>query len=220
MTRPPGRTAYLGALLLDAVGAAAVLVIALRPWQTVTTPRSAPLHDDTLRLAGRTVDSAPTALALVALAGVVAVIATRGVLRRAIGVVLALSGAGIVWRSLDAAGAVSTARARSLVVEHHRAVVVTDTRPRVEVSAAWPVLSVLAALLVLAAGVLVAWRGHRWSTLSARYEATAARAADTAEARESTRQRAATTLWTALDRGEDPTDPRDTDGASNASHRS
>jgi uncharacterized membrane protein (TIGR02234 family) len=73
---------YGAALVLDLVGSAGALLIAARSWQHVVTPRPAPLGRDVLALSGRTVDSAPTALALVALAGVVAVIATRGSLRR------------------------------------------------------------------------------------------------------------------------------------------
>ncbi|WP_375490317.1 TIGR02234 family membrane protein [uncultured Jatrophihabitans sp.] len=202
------RRAYAGALILDAIGAVGALLIALRAWQTVTTPRPAPLHDDTLHLSGRTIDSAPTAFALVALAGVVAVIATRGTPRRVVGVVLAVSGAAIVWRSIAAASAVGTSRARALVTEHHSSVVVTAARPHVAVTQAWPALSVIAGVLVLVAGVLVAWQGHRWSAMSTRYEAVSTQADESDDARERTRQRAAATLWTALDRGEDPTDPR------------
>lgn len=209
---PTGRAAYALALLMDALGAGAALLIALRPWQTIVTPRPAPLHDDVLHLSGRTVDAAPTALALVALAGVVAVFATRGTVRRIIGVVLALAGAGVVWRSLDAAGAVSAGRARALVSAHHRAVVVTGTRPRIDVAGSWPALSVVAGVVVLLAGALVAWQGHRWLTMSARYEPTAAREEDE-DTRERTRQRAAATLWSALDRGEDPTDAVGPDGS-------
>jgi hypothetical protein len=47
------------------------------------------------------------------------------------------------------------------------------------------------------AGALIVWRGHRWQVMSARYEAQPDREAEQA--------RAAASLWTALDRGEDPT---------------
>src|SRR5579875_3882920 len=88
------------ALLLDLVGAGGALLLATRDWQTITTPRPSPLHADVLHITGRTVDTAPTALALVALAGVVAVLATRGIVRRVVGVVLALAGVGLVWRAI------------------------------------------------------------------------------------------------------------------------
>ena len=186
------------ALLLDLLGGGGALLVSTRHWQTVTTPRPAPLHDDVLRLSGRTVDAAPTALALVALAGVVAVLATRGVARRVVGAVLAAAGVGLIWRAVASASAVSVRHARTLVSERHPTVDVARAVPHVETHAAWPVLTLVCGVLVAAAGVLVAWRGHRWQVMSARYEAAPRPAADPAKP--------AATLWTALDRGEDPTD--------------
>jgi uncharacterized membrane protein (TIGR02234 family) len=186
------------ALLLELVGAGGALLIASRPWQTVITARPAPLHDDILKLSGRTVDAAPTALALVALAGVVAVLATRGVVRRAVGAVLVLVGVGLVWRAIASAGAVSTQRARALVTDRHATVNAAAVVPHVDTSAAWPVLTAVCGVLVLVSGALTAWRGHRWQVMSARYEAPSDPQQQQAKA--------ATALWTALDRGEDPTD--------------
>jgi uncharacterized membrane protein (TIGR02234 family) len=191
--------AYTAALLVDLVGAAGALLIGLRTWQTVTTPRPAPLHPDVLALTGRTVDAAPTALGLVALAGIVAVLATKGLVRRVVGAVLALAGAALVWRAFASAAAIGTARARLLVTERHSTVDADSVVPRVAVQGAWPVLTAVCGVLVLVAGLLIAWRGHRWSVMSARYEA---RSADGAG---ESAQPAAATLWTALDRGEDPT---------------
>ena len=95
----------------------------LRTWQTVHDAAPGPAaRRRAATLTGRTVDAAPTALALVALAGVVAVLATRGPARRVVGAVLALAGVGLVWRALASAGAVSTARARALVTDRHRTV--------------------------------------------------------------------------------------------------
>jgi uncharacterized membrane protein (TIGR02234 family) len=186
------------ALLLQLVGAAGALLVAVRTWQTVITDRPAPLHDDVLHLTGRTVDAAPTALALVALAGVVAVLATRGVVRRAVGAVLAAVGVGLIWRATASAGAVSTSRARALVTDHHPTVNAVAVVPRVETSTMWPALTAVCGVLVLIAGLLIVWRGHRWQVMSARYEAPA-------DAQQQ-QAKAATALWTALDRGEDPTD--------------
>jgi uncharacterized membrane protein (TIGR02234 family) len=186
------------ALLLDLVGGGAALLASARAWQTVTTPRPAPLHDDVLDLSGRTVDAAPTALALVALAAVVAVLATRGVARRIVGAVVVLAGLGLVWRAVASAGAVSTARARALVGERHTTVDVSRVVPHVATHAASPVLTAACGVLVAVSGALVVWRGHRWLVMSARYEGQQAQPADPAKA--------AALLWSALDRGEDPTD--------------
>lgn len=190
--------AFALALLLDLVGAGAALLIAVRTWQTVTTSRPGPLRADVLHVSGRTVDAAPTAFALVALAGVVAVLATRGTLRRVVGAVLVLSGLGIVWRAAVSAGPVSAHRARTLVAGHHSTVDVSTVVQHVSTHALWPALTVGCGILVTASGALVAWRGHRWVVMSARYEAAPSAETDPAKA--------AATLWTALDRGEDPTD--------------
>lgn len=183
------------ALLLDLVGAAGALLVATRGWQTVRTPGA--FRADVLDVSGRTVDSSPTALALVALAGVVAVLATRGTVRRAVGAVLALAGAGLIWRSAVSAGAMSAADARDIVASKHKTVPVDDVVPHVTVHAAWPVLSLVAGVLIAAAGVLIAARGHRWQAMSRKYEAQPAPSEDPAKA--------ATSMWSALDRGEDPT---------------
>lgn len=188
-----GRRAYAAALLLDLVGAGLALLIALRPWQSVVTRRPRPFADTVLHISGRTVDAAPTALAVVALAGVVAVLATRGLVRRAVGVLVAAAGVGLVWRSALGFTAISAARATSLAAAKHPGVAAGT---RVEVHAVWPVLSLLCGLLVVAGGVWIAASGHRWIGMSTRYEAPSAG---------DERARTDATLWAALERGEDPT---------------
>jgi uncharacterized membrane protein (TIGR02234 family) len=68
----------------------------------------------------------------------------------------------------------------------------------VETATVWPVLTAASGILVLLAGALIAWRGHEWQVMSARYEAPADPQQE--------QTKASTALWTALDRGEDPTD--------------
>jgi uncharacterized membrane protein (TIGR02234 family) len=192
------------AAVLDLVGAVGALLIATRTWQVVRIHQPAPLPDDVLRLTGRAVDAAPTALALVALAGLVAVLATRGLARRVVGVVLAAAGAGLVWRAMSAASAVSAARAGALEHADHPGISAGGTRaPTVLTNGSWPALTIACGVLVLLAGVLVATCGHRWSAMSARYEnqpATEAAATD-----DGATARAAASMWNALDRGDDPT---------------
>src|SRR4051794_3484302 len=188
--------AFTLALLFDVAGAAGALLISLRHWQTISLERPVPLHEVVFGVPGRTIDSAPTAFALVALAGVVAVLATRGFVRRLIGGVLVVAGAGLVWRALASAAAVSSGRARLLVADKRSSVDLTGLTPHASAHPLWPALTVLCGLSVTAAGVLLAWRGHHWQVMSARYEAPDP---------ERDRARAATTMWSALDRGEDPT---------------
>jgi len=189
--------AFAVALVLDLLGSGGALLVSTRDWQTLRVSRPAPLHDVVLGVNGRAVDSAPTALALVALAGVVAVLATRGIARRAVGGVLVVAGAVLVWRAVRAADAVGAGRARTLLAEHRRSVDLTGGHPAVTTHALWPVLTVLAGLLIVAGGALVAWRGARWQAMSPRYDAPDP---------EQQSVRTATTMWTALDRGHDPTE--------------
>jgi uncharacterized membrane protein (TIGR02234 family) len=206
------RAQYAAALVVDLVGAGGALLISTRTWQSVLTRRPRPFHDDFLQLSGRTLDGAPTALALVALAGVIAVLATRGWARRLVGLVVALAGAGLVWRSLTGLSAVGTARARALVTDRHPGVQLGAAVPQVSVHGGWAVLSALCGVLAIGAGALIAARGHRWSTMSAKYDAPAGDDAPPAppaseEDAERERLRANAQLWSALDRGDDPTGP-------------
>lgn len=189
------------ALLVQLVGAGAALLVSVQTWQRLTAAREGPFPDVRVDMTGRDVDSAITALALVALAGVVALLATRGPWRRAVGVVVALAGAGIVVRALLSAGAVGNGRALDFIASRRETVTTRPgTRVGIDVVAAWPVLTVACGLLVLAAGALVALRGGRWEGMSARYEVT-----PEPESAAETDAKAATSMWSALDRGEDPT---------------
>lgn len=191
------------ALALELLGAAGGTLFALQTWQTVTVHAPRPRPDVVVHVTGRVVDAAPLAFGLVALAGVVAVLATRGVVRRAVGVIVTLAGAGLVWRAVTSAGAVSASRARTLVIQQHAEATVAGTTPGIAVHPVWAVLTIVSGVLVVAGGLLVAWHGNRWRAMSSRYENTAGRDAD--PTRSADPDRAAATIWTALDRGEDPT---------------
>ena len=206
-TRMRSRAEYAAALILQLIGGGSALLVATRAWQTVRTPRERPLADDVLQLTGRTVDAAPTALALVALAGVVAVLATRGAIRRIVGAVLAVTGVLLVWRAAQGLSAVSTSRARDLVRSRHSGVGVDATSAlHVTVHAQWPVLTIVCGLLVAVAGALVTVRGARWSAMSAKYDAPTAFSAP--QDLDAQRRRADASMWKALDAGEDPTTAR------------
>jgi uncharacterized membrane protein (TIGR02234 family) len=75
----------------------------------------------------------------------------------------------------------------------------------VELTAAWPLLAVLAGLLGIAAGLLAVLRGRTWPAMGRRYERTGAPAAPTAAGRAQTDEDRAQAAWKALDRGDDPT---------------
>jgi uncharacterized membrane protein (TIGR02234 family) len=193
------RAEFALAVALDLAGGGVALLISTRHWQSVRVPRTRPLADRTFQLTGRALDNTPTALALVALAGVVAVIAVKGWGRRAVGVVLAAAGVVLAWRSLDLVGAVSASRALAAAPRSGEGVV--SGQAHVTSTAIWPALSAACGVLVAVAGGLVAARGHRWVGLSARYDSPTRRPDDD----ETARARRDASWWQSLDRGDDPT---------------
>ena len=141
----------------------------------------------------------PEALALAALAGLVAVIATRGVARRAVGALLALFGAGAgaaVLTTVTAATVLSVAAGKvaspesaalsgtaagsttSGVLGQRRARAVSSSAGHaIMTGAPWQAAVIVGALLIFAAGLATALRGQDWPVMSARYDAPGARAA-------------------------------------------
>ena len=191
---------YAASVIVLAVGAATVLLVASREWQTIG-PRA-------IGVTGRTLDSAPTALAVVALAGVVAVIATKGKIRQLVGVLVAVAGAVAIWRSAAALPAVSASRAEEIVRAKQRVNVIGGSAPEVATHPVWGVLSVIGAVLVVLAGVFIAVRGARWQGMSGRYRAPGTGAASPPPSSAPTdedRARHDASLWGALERGDDPT---------------
>jgi len=152
---------------------------------------------------------------------VVALAATRGAGRTAVGVLLVAVGAGVVAAVLGAdsgpAAIAAVAEGGGQADDVHR-------------GTGWPAVAISGGLLLAAAGLLVAVRGRRWATLSQRFEAPAERAdgpaastspgpdAVVAPARAGAPdapvapeqvplEKAQRELWESLDRGEDPTGP-------------
>jgi len=104
-------------LLAGAVGAGLVVLAVRQAWAhaTFTPPRPLPAQD--IAVTGQQLVPLASALALAALACLAAVIATRSVLRRAVGVLLAVLGAATavaVLASLRASAVLAAARATAL----------------------------------------------------------------------------------------------------------
>jgi uncharacterized membrane protein (TIGR02234 family) len=178
-------------------------------------------------------------LALAALAGLVAVIATRGVVRRAVGVLLALFGAGAgaaVLTTVTAATVLSVAAGQVASPESAAlsgtaagsttsggssgggAVVVSGAAGHaIMTGAPWHVAVIVGALLIFAAGLVTAMRGQDWPVMSARYDAPGTRAATRAGAAGAgpagARARDAASMWESLNGGDDPTEDDPADAA-------
>lgn len=149
-------------------------------------------------------DLAPplTALSLVGLAAVAAVVGTRGLLRSAVGLLVAAVGATVVayaWAGARATPSAGTA---------HLAGTVVGVR-----HTAWPGVAVAGGVLLVVGGATTLAHGRRWAALGGRYDAPVAARAERANGEPGAPSPAADArgatpdkrLWEALDRGEDPT---------------
>ncbi|WP_433714816.1 TIGR02234 family membrane protein [Nocardia sp. CA-084685] len=202
----------VGAIVLLAIAAAALWGSSRMTWVTVSSTDGL-TEPRTDKLNGGVWFGALTPLALVLLAAIAAVLATRGWLRRMFGVLIGLVAAVTAvpaFALLTRSGA-TAARAATLAELPGRATVtevVTSQFPAV--------LSLLGALAAFAAGVLLARMPEDAGRLSGKYDNPVFRRAAATE--EVTRQRAADAaddngqlservLWDALDAGTDPTEP-------------
>lgn len=178
------RRSHVAAILGCLAGAGLALYAVTRTWSSSVEHRAG-LSNLTTTHTGADEQPWLVGLAVVALAGAGALLATKGVARRILGGVLLLAGAGIV------AGAV-LARAG------------LDVGDAGAAAAFWPVACVIGGVGVAVGGFLAARHGHLWSAMSSRYERTPAPAAVRRESSdlEPADNRAA---WDALDRGDDPT---------------
>lgn len=191
------RRELLTAAALCAAGSALVIFAAGRQWATVHATNSiVPL---TRSLTGHELGGAAIALGWAGLAGLAVLFATRGRTRAAIGALLALFGAGITsasWSAVRHARVLQTAADTTQLLRIDAHVTVSTN--------AWWLVSVAGGLLLVAAGALTTVRGARWPGMSSRYDpagppAAAAPVADSDPAG----------MWKSLDRGEDPTNQKE-----------
>jgi uncharacterized membrane protein (TIGR02234 family) len=176
-------------LLLGAAGAGLVLLATRQGWADVETAAPRPLPAGVIRESGQALAPAASALAVAALAGLAAVLATRRMLRRVAGVVLAAFGAGIaaaVSTGISAADVLAAASGSASSQAAADAGTAGSTTAGTSGAAAaplpgfpahvvfagfpWRPVAVVGAIAVMAAGVLVAWRAERLPVMSARFE--------------------------------------------------
>jgi uncharacterized membrane protein (TIGR02234 family) len=145
---PARRLAY--AVLACVAGAGLAIYAATRTWslEVVTRPG---LPD--LRTARTGAEQMPllVGLALVALAGGGALLATRGAARRALGGLLALTGAAVAVLAVLGRAGLDPGRAGAAAT-------------------IWPAACVLGGTMIVVGGVAAARDGHRWPAMGSRYE--------------------------------------------------
>ena len=170
-TMGPDRRELTVAVIAVAAGGGLALLAAARTWSTVTVLRAAPFGPLTADVDGRTLQPAVTGLAVVALAGVLALLATRGVVRQLVGAVLVLTAVGTIWRAALGLSSVSSAHGRQLVASSRTGATLGNVQSvHVSMHPIWALLAVLGGVLVLVGGVVTAARGGRWRAMSSRYE--------------------------------------------------
>ena len=224
---------YVLALLAGAIGAGLILLAVRQRWAEAVFTEPKPLSSQVISVSGADLVPLAGALALAALAGLAAVIATRGVLRRVAGVLLILFGAGAgaaVTASVTAATVVSVAASKVASPESaavsgtagsttsggssgHSFVVSGSAGHAIMSGTPWHVAVLAGALLIFLAGLLTVVRGPDWPVMSARYDAPAGQRADGTRS-EPGRALDAATMWESLNGGQDPTydDPADDAG--------
>jgi len=182
------------ALAVGAAGAGIELLAAQQPWARASFAPASPLPTVSITVTGNALLPAAHALGLAALACLAAVLATRGVVRRVVGMLLVLLGLLVAvpaTMSVRPAHVAAAAAARSLA---------TAGAPRLTMALfPWWAAAAVGGLLIVAAGMLTAWRGTRWPGMSGKYDRPGGPPQATGDP---------AAAWDALDSGADPTMPR------------
>jgi len=218
-------------LLLGAAGAGLVLLATRQGWAQVQTAAPRPLPASVTTETGQALVPAAGALALAALAGLAAVLATRRTLRRiAAGVVAALgAGAAVaVSTGISAADVLAAASGGSQGGSAVTGSGIGSTTggstsagpagsalsglPAHVVFAAfpWRWVALAGALAVVAAGAWLAWHALRLPVMSSRFDPPARPAGPEPTVPAGSRGyqgRDTAAIWESLSRGEDPTGP-------------
>jgi uncharacterized membrane protein (TIGR02234 family) len=209
-------------VLVGAAGAGLAFLATRQGWAHVRTSPPRPLPASDVTVTGAQLVPYADALVLAALGTLAAVLASRGLVRRIVGAVLAALGAVLATAvfTVTAAGAISAANAGvgpaaasagSVTNGGSAAAVpnVAGAAPHVTFSAGgWQALILVGAVAMVGAGVLVVWRADRLAVMSGRYDSPAGIARrDVAEQTAAGRGADSASIWEALSRGDDPTVP-------------
>ena len=213
------RREYLLTLTGGVAGAGLVLLSVRQEWARVVTAAVSPLPSSSVPVSGQDLLPLAGALGLASLAGLGALIATRGLARRLTGLLLAVFGVatavGVCMR-LSAAAAVDAARGAAVsgagsataggsgggapgALPGGGGPALSQSAHVVMMTFPWRGLAVAGAVLVLAAGAAAAWRGGTWPTMSGRYDR---------QAKHEPADSDTASMWEAISSGVDPTQQR------------
>jgi uncharacterized membrane protein (TIGR02234 family) len=218
------------ALLLAAAGAGIAFLATRQGWAQVRTTPPRPLPASVQSVTGSAMVPYADALVVAGLASLAAVVATRRVWRRISGILLAAIGAGLAGSAFAVSkGAAIAAVAATIGPASNpgdgsvtsgaggASSPVPDMvsgSPHVAIAAAqWQALVVVGAVLMIAVGILVAWKPASLAVMSSKYDAPVGPGQGSGGARpgpqDASRQAGpaadSASLWEALSRGDDPT---------------
>jgi uncharacterized membrane protein (TIGR02234 family) len=227
------RRALALTLLLAAVGAGIAFLATRQGWAQVRTTPPRPLPASTQSVTGSAMVPYADALVVAGLACLAAILATKRLWRRASGMLLAIIGAGLAASAFAVSKAAAIAAVAATIGPASNpgdgsvtagsggaSAAVPDVlsgSPHVTIGAAgWQTLVVAGAALMIAAGILVAWKPGRLAVMSSKYDAPAgpaaarqhpgqAQAAPAGGAQEAGQPADSASIWEALSRGDDPT---------------
>ncbi len=182
------------ALAVTVVGAAVVLLSSGRPWVHAVAGSAGVRLGVTAT--GHDVSGLPTALGLLAIAAGLALLATRRLGRMATGALLVAAGAVTTAVAVQAAADPAAAVAPRVAA----ATGGMATTASGATATGWMILTAVGGVLVVLGGAFTVLRGRSWPRMSARYERDSADRVVAVGSRGTPRE-----LWSALDRGDDPT---------------
>jgi uncharacterized membrane protein (TIGR02234 family) len=194
-TTGDGRQLYARTLVLGLISAGAVAVGVSKPWVTATaTVTGLPVISASVD--GADVAPLAGALGFVLLAGLGAVVATRGRLRRGLGLLIVVAAAFVLAAALHPG---DTQRG----IEQALSAKGWSGGPYRTGVGWWRVLTAVGGCGCLLAGALVARFGASWASMGARYDAPGSTSATAAGDLPATPTE--TDLWRSIDSGHDPT---------------
>ena len=207
MPEPAARRAFATALSLGLGGGLLALLGTSRPWAEVDAAGPG-MPASLVQVSGGSALPWLPALALVVCSSWLAVLATSGLPRRAVGLLSLLAALALVAGAAGAEGAVREAVADAVRASPTSAQGSAPVLAERATRSAWPLLTATGGLLAALAAAAVLARGHQWPAMGRRYRSPA-----TAPARPKPGNGASPTgstsdpvdWWQALDEGRDPT---------------
>ncbi len=189
---PKANLSYRLVLILLMVGAGALFLGYGRTWSTTTLAETG-LPSLVVELSGRDVQPAGSATAIVALAAIAGLVATRRIGRLLSGGALVIIGGVDVLLALRFAGGDRSAIVTAVSERAGQDIDPSRVAAATETTWWWAVTGV-GGMCLVAAGVITLVTSARWPSLGSRYEGGAAKA-----------DAPATSAWDQLDQGMDPT---------------